>query len=63
MLCRMGRTGALGSLGESVHAPAGPYEIKGEASSAGSDGEKINHVAMDIEVGHQTRNVETSHQG
>lgn len=42
-----GRTIALESFeGESAHAPAGLYEIKGEASSAESDQKKVNDVAM-----------------
>jgi len=60
----IGRTGALESLeGESVHAPAGLYEIKGEESSAESDEKQISNVAITIEVDLRTRDVETSHLG
>jgi hypothetical protein len=47
--CCVGRTGALESLeGESVQAPAGLYEIKGEMSSAKSNENKINDVASNV---------------
>jgi hypothetical protein len=37
-------TGALvSSVGASVHAPAGLYEIKGDESSAGSDKKNIRN--------------------
>jgi len=62
--CHIGRTGALESLkGESVHAPAGLYEIKGEASSAISDKKRINGIVSIVEVNSRTGNIESDHQG
>lgn len=64
MSCCTGRTIAFESFeGESVHAPAGLYEIKGEVSSAESDKKKVNEVASNVEVNPRTGNIESDHQG
>ena len=62
--CCIGHTGALESLvDESVHAPAGLYKIKGDASSANSNEKKISDVVSNVEVNPRTGNVESDHQG